>query len=270
MSSTDTSEQADYGQDAPGVRKGMFTIAAIGLVTSLVAWLASFYRAGIPIRIAFAIEATGSLIALYGAGMGIYMTWGSRIGKLRTRDNLLEMAQSVRPWKGDEVVLDVGCGRGLMLIGAAKLLDQGIAIGIDLWREQDQSNNSLEAVIENARRENVLKQIQIITGDARNIPFKADSFDIVLSHWVLHNLDSEKDQKKALEEMWRVLRPEGILVLADIRHVEDYLNFLNTLGAAHCLMLDGGWEAKIMEILSGGTYRPQALICSSPGLDVSK
>ena len=42
------------------------------------------------------------------------MVWSSRVGKLKLRDTLLDGLT----WRGDENVLDVGCGRGLLLIGA--------------------------------------------------------------------------------------------------------------------------------------------------------
>ena len=53
------------------------------------------------------------------------MLWSSKIGKLRARDELI----GAIPWRGDEQVLDVGCGRGLLLIAAAKRLTSGKAIG---------------------------------------------------------------------------------------------------------------------------------------------
>jgi hypothetical protein len=43
------------------------------------------------------------------------MVWYSKVGKLRMRDRVLELIL----WRGDEMVLDIGCGRGLLLIGAA-------------------------------------------------------------------------------------------------------------------------------------------------------
>jgi 2-polyprenyl-3-methyl-5-hydroxy-6-metoxy-1,4-benzoquinol methylase len=57
------------------------------------------------------------------------------------------------PWTGDETVLDIGCGRGLMLVGAARRLTTGQAVGIDLWRTEDQADNSPEAAQAHARRE---------------------------------------------------------------------------------------------------------------------
>jgi len=46
---------------------------------------------------------------------------------------------------GGEHVFDVGTGRGLLLIGAARRLTSGKGIGIDVWSTKDLSGNSLEA-----------------------------------------------------------------------------------------------------------------------------
>jgi hypothetical protein len=67
--------------------------------------------------------------------------------------------------------------------------------------------------------------------------------------------------------MWRVLRPGGTVVLADIAHTHAYLDHLVGLGASSCDMLDGGVEARIMGYLSGGTYKPQAFLCVKPPID---
>ena len=71
------------------------------------------------------------------------------MGKLRLRDRVLDGLAL----RGDEQVLDVGCGHGLMLLGAAKRLKKGKAIGVDIWQKEDQAGNDPEATRENARRE---------------------------------------------------------------------------------------------------------------------
>ena len=243
------------------MRLGMFLIGAAGVTLATTGRLSSMYWAGTHPWLSSVVEGVGWVSLLYGAGMGGYMTWASKIGKRRTRDHLLELSGNMRPWRCNKVVLDVGCGRGLMLIGAAKLLEHGVAIGIDPWRAEDQMDNSPGAALANARSEGVGSRVQITTGDARNLPFGAGTVDIVLSHWVIHNLEHEADRRTALEEMWRVLRPGGLMVLADIAYVSFYLAHLNALGAQECTLLDGGWEARIMGALSGGTYRPQAFVC---------
>ncbi len=78
---------------------------------------------------------------------------------------------TLRPWTGEEILLDVGCGRGLMLLGAARRLTTGHAVGIDLWRDEDQAENSPEALEANARLEGVADRIRIDTGDARQLPY---------------------------------------------------------------------------------------------------
>jgi ribosomal protein L11 methylase PrmA len=82
---------------------------------------------------------------------GTWMAWSSRVGKLREREQLLDRIA----WRGDEAVLDVGCGRGLLLVGAAKRLRAGHATGIDLWQAEDLAGNRPEATLENARLEGV-------------------------------------------------------------------------------------------------------------------
>ena len=92
------------------------------------------------------------------------------------------------------------------------------------------------------------------------MPYADDSFDIVMSHWVIHNIEAQADRDKALSEMWRVLRPGGALLTADIEFVPAYAQQLDKLGAKTVNFYDGGREARIMGILSGGSYRPQAVI----------
>lgn len=262
--------QPDYGIDAPGIRRGMF-IASVGgaLLAAVAASVNGFglLGAGTASTVASVLTVLGVLVAAYGLYMGGYMTYGSRIGKLRTRDRLLDQVAELRPWRGDEAVLDVGCGRGLMVIGAAKRLvagQQGSAVGIDLWRKEDQSANSPAAATDNARIEGVADRVRIDTGDARALPYADGSFDVLLSHWVVHNLDSAKDRLKVLDEMLRVLRPGGVLVLADIACFAQYRQHLKARGVTHLRFQDGGLEARVMGVLSGGSYRPQALLAVRP------
>jgi SAM-dependent methyltransferase len=108
------------------------------------------------------------------------MLWSRRIGKLSARDRLIDAIR----W-GDETVLDVGCGRGLLLIAAAKRLLEGRAVRMDIWDASDQSGNSTEATLENARIEGVLGRVEVLDGDARRLPFADEIFDAVISSLVL-------------------------------------------------------------------------------------
>ena len=260
----------DYGIDAPGVRLGMFIAGVGGAVFAALVALAQrlgMFGEGTASQVAGVLTMLAALVAVYGLYMGGYMTYGSRIGKLRTRDSLLDQVAELRPWRGNESVLDVGCGRGLMVIGAAKRLvagQRGAAVGIDLWRTEDQSANSPAAAMDNAHIEGVADRVRIDTGEARTLPYSDGSFDVVLSHWVVHNLEPAADRLKALDEMLRVLRPGGVIALADIACFEQYREHLRSHGVIRLRFLDGGLEARVMGVLSGGSYRPQALLAVRP------
>jgi arsenite methyltransferase len=192
-------QRPNYGFDAPYVAAAFFLLGALVIILS--------YRYRF-LRISAAIFLVECLI----------MVWGSKRGKFLIRDRLLNSIS----WRGDERVLDVGCGHGMMLLGAAKQLRDGKAVGIDLWRKQDQAGNSREATQLNAQLENVADRVELIDGDARKLPFDENSFDVVLSSWALHNIPDRVGRDTAIREIVRVLKPGGHVVIIDIRHTADY------------------------------------------------
>jgi ubiquinone/menaquinone biosynthesis C-methylase UbiE len=117
-----------------------------------------------------------------------------------------------------------------MLLGAARRLTSGRAIGIDVWSQEDQRSNSADATLENARREGIAERIEVLNGDARKIPFDAASFDVVLSSFAIHNIYQPAQREQAIHEIARVLKPGGHLAIADIRHIPEYERVLRRLG----------------------------------------
>jgi arsenite methyltransferase len=213
----------DYGLDAPGIQ----LVSRYGGVIAVVVGR-MLNEHGVVNSLPTAIS-VGSLIMWTGIGLFLgsaLMTFGSRVGKLVLRDAILNSVE----WRGDEQVLDVGCGHGLMLIGAAKRLTSGHAVGIDVWSQRDQKDNSAEATKENACIEGVADRVEIRDADARELPFADDSFDVVLSSFVIHNISGSAEREKAIREMARVLKPGGCLAIADIRHTRAYENVLQSLG----------------------------------------
>jgi SAM-dependent methyltransferase len=103
-------------------------------------------------------------------------------------------------------VLDVGFARGLLLIGAARRSTTGNAIGLDRWLAGDLTGNRPEAVIDNARIEGVLNRIEVKQGDVRQLPISDDSFDVVVSNYLLHEL-----------------KPTTLATLKLVRHVAAHL-----------------------------------------------
>jgi arsenite methyltransferase len=127
-------------------------------------------------------------------------------------------------------VLDVGCGRGLLLVGAAKRLTSGRAIGLDLWRRQDQAGNDPAATLANAKAEGVAERVELRDGDARRLPFDDQAFDVVVSSMALHNIPGAAGRATAVDEIVRVLKPGGHLAILDFRHTEQYAAVLAAAG----------------------------------------
>ena len=146
-------------------------------------------------------------------------------GKLRLRDRLLDSLGL----RGDERVLDAGCGRGLLLVGAARRLTSGHAVGLDLWTK-DQSGNSPDAALANARAEGVGGRVTVTSGDVQRLPFRDATFDVVVSNLVLDNIHSEEGWTRAVREIARVLKPGGRVLIADLAHTEQYEAMLREEG----------------------------------------
>ena len=253
---SEASNKLDYGIDAPGLVRFFFLAgSAAALILVLVALFtlnSSIW--GLFVKIALLIA------SLYLFGMGCLMLYWSKFTKVSQRERTLDLA----PWRGDEHVLDVGCGRGLMLVGAALRLNTGRAVGIDIWNAADQSSNGPQGAIDNARIAGVADKIEVQTADMRTLPFGDQSFDVVLSHWVVHNLESQADRDKALAEMTRVLRPGGYLILCDIEHRDAYAARLRELGLNHCRIIFSPIIDAVLVTLSFGSFRPSTTFAQRP------
>lgn len=184
-----------YGVDAAPV---LVTVGAAG-----VACFAAAARRR-PGRVAFAVSG-----ALLMANAAIYLHTTLR-GKLRVWERELDRIGL----NGDEQLLDLGCGRGAVLIAAARRLPAGRAVGVDLWTA-DQSGNSPEAALANAAAAGVGDRVEVHTADLTALPFADASFDVVTGAMAIHNIRSPELRRGALDEAMRVLRPAGQLLIAD-------------------------------------------------------
>ncbi|NEY20224.1 class I SAM-dependent methyltransferase [Bacillus ginsengihumi] len=139
--------------------------------------------------------------------------------------------------------LDLGCGRGAIFYLIIKKLGTTVqGTGIDLWKKIDQSGNGIDIARKNAELEGISKQIDLITGDIRSLPFKDQYFDFVTSNLVIHNIHQKADREKALQEAHRVLKEGGKLIITDISKVKEYKCVLENLGMVNITLKNAGWQ----------------------------
>jgi ubiquinone/menaquinone biosynthesis C-methylase UbiE len=187
---------------------------------------------------------------------GLVMVWSSRVGKIRRREHLMNQLE----WTGNERVLDVGCGRGLFLIAAAKRLKRGRATGIDIWRSEDLSGNRAEATLANARAEGVADRVQVETADMRHLPYPPETFDLVLSSVAIHNLELSTDRDLAITEIARVLKPGGFCLIDDVRHYGQYRDVFVANRCHLVRRLDNRVVSLFWILLTWGSLRPGTLL----------
>jgi len=202
----------EYGFDSPYVPIGMAAAALAAACIAAVLFAFSFpWLAGLSFAVA-AVFAVSTASFIWTTRRGKFIVWGELLDALAL--------------KGDEHVLDVGCGRGMVLMLAAKRLPAGRAVGVDLWSAADQSGNGEQATLRNAELEGVRGRVEVHTADMRRLPFPDRSFDVVTSSLAIHNIGNTEGREQALCEIMRVLRRGGTAMIADILHTAEYRRYL--------------------------------------------
>ena len=249
---TQTSLRPNYGIDAPGVVRNLLVAGSVALIVSVLSYSGVLPWSGLARSLA--------PMTISCLGMGGYMFYSSKYGKICEREWLLDLIS----WKGDETVLDVGCGLGVMLIGAAKRLTTGTAAGIDIWQTKDLSGNNPDAARENARREGVADRVTILTADMRQIPFPDGHFDVIVSNGAIHNLYKADERAAAVREIARVLKPGGACILADVRHEAQYAGVLRANGVTDVQRRDTSITSPFFAIITLGNVRFFVLVGRKP------
>jgi ubiquinone/menaquinone biosynthesis C-methylase UbiE len=160
--------------------------------------------------------------------------------------------------QGDERVLDLGCGRGAVLLAVAKRLTKGRGVGVDIWSRADQSGNSVAVTRRNAEAEAVSERVVTLTANMMALPFPSDTFDVVVSNVAIHNIKGQRGRAKAIDEAIRVLRPGGRLLVADLANTGAYSRRLVELGMAGIGRRNLGWR-----MWWGGPWRATYLVTAT-------
>jgi arsenite methyltransferase len=221
---TSTATRLDYGVDAPAVMRNLFLFGALCLLIAIFA----------PPLIHLGPVSLVSRSFYWPAGFllaeGLLFLLYVKVGKFRHRDFML----GLHTWRGDENVLDVGCGRGLLLAGAAKriaaLSGTGHATGIDVWSNVDMGGNSAAATQRNLDLEGVSSFCTLVSQPAQEMSFPDTTFDIIVSNLCIHNIYDAPTRHKALQQIVRVLKPGGTALISDYKRTGEYADQFRKAG----------------------------------------
>lgn len=161
----------------------------------------------------------------------------TRVGKFEVWAEILKGLRL----RGDETLLDLGCGRGAVLLAAAKLLPNARAVGVDVWRA-DQTDNSADNTLHNAVLEGVADRVEVRTADITDLPLRRRDGrrrrqQLGGSQHPNAGGSGEGDQRRG-----SVLRPGGRLVLADIWATRRHMRQLRQLGWTDVARRNLGWR----------------------------
>lgn len=142
-------------------------------------------------------------------------------------------------------LLDCGCGPGIITVDLAKLVAPGQVVGIDIEDTQFELGRA-KALEQN------ISNIKFETGNVYDLSFPSESFDAVFAHAVLYHL---KNPHQALTELYRVLKPGGVIGIRDVERQGDILAPPNPLFDKAYNLLYRAWQTKGGSLFFGHTQR---------------
>ncbi len=155
--------------------------------------------------------------------IAVYFTVARRIfskDDASFQNRIQELVLDQVNWNGKGKALDIGCGNGSLTIKLAQHFPEAEIVGVDYWgKKWDYSAHVCE---ENARLSGVDRRITFRSGSASALPFEDNSFDLVVSNLVFHEVHDVADKRTCIKEALRVLNPGGIFVFQDLFLLQAY------------------------------------------------
>lgn len=127
---------------------------------------------------------------------------------IRWRKKVVKSVKKANP----KTVLDIATGTGDLAIQIAKSTQAQIT-GFDL------SAGMLEVGRKKVTKEKLDGRIEMIQGDAENMPFENNSFDVITVAFGVRNFEN---LKKGLDEIYRVLKPGGKFIILEFSQPESF------------------------------------------------
>jgi arsenite methyltransferase len=190
---------------------------------------------------------TIALTYLHASRRGKFVAWSRALADLKL--------------KGDEQVLDLGCGRGAVATLAAARVPRGKVTGIDSWAQKSRigGNRKGDPEVVIARRNAELEGVKVDfqTGDMTKLPLPGNQYDLVVSNLGVGAITKSAERESAVDEAVRVLKPGGRIAIADTNFTGHVAKRLADLGMLDVKTSSMGWEAWY-----GGPWRPTKLVCA--------
>lgn len=213
-------KKINYGIDAPKVIRNLCIIGILFILLGL--FLPYFGMPEIMNYFQSTFISPGICLLLSGILMILY----AKAGKFKQRERILNLHE----WQGNETVLDVGTGLGLLMIGVAKRLTTGSVYGLDIFNNKDLSKNNITQLKKNIKIEKVVEKTKIVEENILNTSFDAEIFDLIISNLCLHNINHKINRQKACKEIFRILKPGGQVIISDFTHNKEYRETFASLG----------------------------------------
>ncbi|MBN1313704.1 MAG: class I SAM-dependent methyltransferase [Anaerolineae bacterium] len=141
---------------------------------------------------------TDALIPIYN--------WGFKVFGGREHETFREHVIELAALKGNERLLDAGCGTGMLALSIAGRYSGCTVQGIDI------SPKMIAAARRDAEEQGLAVDFRV--GSIIDLPYTSDSFDVVITNIMYHHLDLEEKQQ-AVAEISRALKPGGRYVSAE-------------------------------------------------------
>lgn len=168
-----------------------------------------------PLWVLILCWALGAILLIWGIFWQLSMAWVSNAEKVGPfHDSFLNVLGTI--WDGEGKVLDIGTGRGRMVVEIAKRFPEAQVVGVDIWPKfWGLWGQTKEGAEKNAMIANVSDRCSFQNGNALNLRFRDGGFQLVVSSFCFHEINVP-DRTALLKEVVRVLAPGGTFVVCDL------------------------------------------------------